>query len=154
MTARALAAGPESALFKMLLVPVDVMDAETAMPAIERAAALALHSNGSIRLIYVISVMPANYMEFATPDLLDDQQNAAERELDAIAVKIGLPRERVSRCVRMGSIYHEILSEVEDTGADLVVVGSHRPSMRSYLLGSNAATIVRHATCSVLVVRQ
>jgi nucleotide-binding universal stress UspA family protein len=53
----------------------------------------------------------------------------------------------------MGSIYHEVLHEVEDMGADLVVVGSHRPSMRSYLLGSNAATIVRHATCSVLVVR-
>lgn len=140
-------------MFKTLLVPVDVMDAETAMPAIERAAALALHADGSLRLIYVISVLPSSYMEFAAPDLLDDQQNAAERELDAIAVKIALPRERVSTRIRMGSIYHEVLHEVEDMGADLVVVGSHRPSMRSYLLGSNAATIVRHATCSVLVVR-
>ena len=41
----------------------------------------------------------------------------------------------------------------EQTGADLVVVGSHRPTMATYLLGSNASTIVRHAKCSVLVVR-
>ena len=37
--------------------------------------------------------------------------------------------------------------------ADLIVVGSHRPVMSDYLLGSNAKTIVRHAQCSVLVVR-
>ena len=37
---------------------------------------------------------------------------------------------------------------------DLIVVGSHRPVMSDYLLGSNAKTIVRHAQCSVLVVRE
>jgi nucleotide-binding universal stress UspA family protein len=36
----------------------------------------------------------------------------------------------------------------------LIVVGSHRPTMATYLLGSNAKTIVRHAKCSVLVVRK
>jgi nucleotide-binding universal stress UspA family protein len=141
-------------LFKTLLVPVDVTEAETAMPAIDRAAAMAAASEGSVRLIYVISVVPMNYMEFATPDFLDDQQKAAERELDGIASKIALPSRRVSTLVRMGSIYHEVLDEAEKVGADLVVVGSHRPSMRTYLLGSNAGTIVRHATCSVLVVRE
>jgi nucleotide-binding universal stress UspA family protein len=144
----------EVGLFKTLLVPVDVTEAETAMPAVERAAAIATVSEGSVRLIYVISIVPMNYMEFASPDFYDDQQKAAERELDAIAEKIALPPGRVSRLVRMGSIYHEVLDEAEKMGVDLVVVGSHRPSMRTYLLGSNAGTIVRHATCSVLVVRE
>jgi nucleotide-binding universal stress UspA family protein len=143
----------EVPVFKTFLVPVDVMETETAIPAIARAAAMAAQSGGSVRLIYVISVVPMTYMEFASPDFYDDQQKAAERELDAIASEIALPPGRVSRLVRMGSIYHEVLDEVEKAGADLVVVGSHRPSMRSYLLGSNAATIVRHARCSVLVVR-
>jgi nucleotide-binding universal stress UspA family protein len=141
-------------LFKTLLVPVDVTEAETAMPAVDRAVAMAAASEGSVRLIYVISVVPVTYMEFATPDFLDDQQKAAERELDAIAAKIALPAGRVSTLVRMGSIYHEVLDEAEKVGADLVVVGSHRPSMRTYLLGSNAGTIVRYARCSVLVVRE
>ena len=38
--------------------------------------------------------------------------------------------------------------------ADLIVIGSHRPAMSTYLLGSNAKTIVRHAKCSVLVLRE
>ena len=64
-----------------------------------------------------------------------------------------LPKERVSAVVRLGSVYHEVLAEAEQAGADIVVVGSHRPTMATYLLGSNATQIVRHAECSVLVVR-
>ncbi len=32
-------------------------------------------------------------------------------------------------------------------------IGSHRPELKDYLLGPNAARVVRHANCSVLVVR-
>ena len=52
------------------------------------------------------------------------------------------------------SIYVEILRVAEETGADLIVVGSHRPAMKDYLLGTNASRVVRHARCSVLVARE
>jgi nucleotide-binding universal stress UspA family protein len=68
--------------------------------------------------------------------------------------KIAYPAERVSSVVRFGAVYPEVLAEAEEWGADLIVIGSHRPTMATYLLGSNAKTIVRHAKCSVLVVRQ
>jgi nucleotide-binding universal stress UspA family protein len=64
-----------------------------------------------------------------------------------------LPRERISSVVRLGSVYHEVLDEADKAAADLIVIGSHRPSMSTYLLGSNATTVVRHAKVSVLVVR-
>jgi nucleotide-binding universal stress UspA family protein len=51
------------------------------------------------------------------------------------------------------SIYDVILETVQKAGADLIVVGSHRPAMRGYLLGTNAGRVVRHANCSVLVAR-
>jgi len=51
------------------------------------------------------------------------------------------------------SIYAEILGIAEEASADLVVVGSHRPAMKDYLLGTNASRVVRHARCSVLVAR-
>jgi nucleotide-binding universal stress UspA family protein len=51
------------------------------------------------------------------------------------------------------SIYAEILAVAEEAEADLVVVGSDRPAMKGYLLGTNAARVVRHARCSVLVAR-
>ncbi len=81
-------------------------------------------------------------------------RSAARSEaLQAIAAKIALPPERVSIAAASGGVYHELLREATDWGADLIVVGSHRPVMSDYLLGSNAKTIVRHAECSVLVVR-
>jgi nucleotide-binding universal stress UspA family protein len=52
------------------------------------------------------------------------------------------------------SIYAEILGVAEKAKADLVVVGSHRPAMKDYLLGTNAARVVRQARCSVLVARE
>ena len=62
-------------------------------------------------------------------------------------------KSKVTTAVRMGSVYNEVLAEAEEHKADLIVIGSHRPAMATYLLGSNATTIVRHAPCSVLVVR-
>ena len=52
------------------------------------------------------------------------------------------------------SIYDEILGQAKEAGVDLIVVGSHRPAMKDYLLGTNAGRVVRHATCSVLVARE
>jgi nucleotide-binding universal stress UspA family protein len=52
------------------------------------------------------------------------------------------------------SIYDEILGLAKEAGVDLIVVGSHRPAMKDYLLGTNAGRVVRHATCSVLVARE
>jgi nucleotide-binding universal stress UspA family protein len=38
-------------------------------------------------------------------------------------------------------------------GADLIIVGSHKPGLGDYLLGSTSARIVRHAPCTVHVLR-
>lgn len=51
------------------------------------------------------------------------------------------------------SIYDVILETAQEAGVELIIVGSHRPAMKDYLLGTNAGRVVRHATCSVLVAR-
>ncbi|EIM30582.1 universal stress protein [Microvirga lotononidis] len=140
-------------MFKTILVPVDLGEIDQAQPAIDKAVELAKMSGGSLRLIYVRAIVPVTYMEFMPPTFDDEQQGESEKRLAGLAAKVALPSERVSAVVRLGSVYNEVLDEAEQTGADLVVIGSHRPTMATYLLGSNAATIVRHAKCSVLVVR-
>lgn len=140
-------------MFKSILVPVDLAEVEMARPAIDRAVALAKASEGTVRLVYVRSILPVTYMEFVPPTFDAAEQKESEEKLAEVAAGVGLPADRVSAVVRMGSVYHEVLDEAEKCGADLVVVGSHRPTMATYLLGSNASTIVRHAPCSVLVVR-
>jgi nucleotide-binding universal stress UspA family protein len=140
-------------MFKQLLVPVDLGEKELAGAALARAVELAKASGASLRLIYVRSVLPVSFMEFVPPNFDTDQQSSAQKDIDDIAAKVDLPRDRVSTVVRMGGVYPEVLAEAKACGADLVVVGSHRPGMATFLLGSNATAIVRHATCSVLVVR-
>ena len=57
------------------------------------------------------------------------------------------------RLVAHGSVYKEIIDAAEAHSVDLIIMGAHRPDLEDYLLGPNAARVVRHSRCSVLVVR-
>ena len=140
-------------MFHKLLVAVDVSLPDLTPPGLKEAIELATASQGALRLVNVQSILPATFMEYVPADFDEEQEKRAGQALDALAAKVPLPTERVSRAVRVGGVYHELLGEAAEWGADLIVVGSHRPVMSDYLLGSNAKTIVRHAQCSVLVVR-
>jgi nucleotide-binding universal stress UspA family protein len=140
-------------MYKSILVPVDLAEADLADPAIASAVAFAEMSGGTVRLVYVRSLVPITYMEFVPADFDAEQQTDAEAKLAAIAAAVALPAERVSARVLVGSVHGEVLAEAEASGADLIVIGSHEPGMLAYVIGSNASTIVRRAKCSVLVVR-
>ena len=140
-------------MYKSILVPVDLAEDELAAPAIAAAESFATASDGTIRLVYVRSLVPITYMEFVPADFDAGQQNEAEAQLAEIAAKVKLPSERVSAKVLVGSVHGEVLAEADASGADLIVIGSHEPGMLAYVIGSNASTIVRRAKCSVLVVR-
>ena len=55
--------------------------------------------------------------------------------------------------IRHGHAYNTILEVAEKENADLIILASHKPGLIDYFIGSNAAKVVRHAKCSVLVVR-
>jgi len=140
-------------MYKTILAPIDLADLSVASLAIDAAARLAEWSGGALRLVNVQQMLPATYMDYVPADFDAQQREWAEGELKKIAAKTPLPQERVSYAVRIGGVYPEILAEADEWDADLIIIGSHRPAMSTYLLGSNAKTIVRHAKCSVLVVR-
>ncbi|MGH1464524.1 MAG: universal stress protein [Cognatishimia sp.] len=60
---------------------------------------------------------------------------------------------QVRHVVSTGTAYEEILRVAEETNAGLIVIGAHKPDFADYLLGPNAARVVRHSSCSVHVVR-
>ncbi len=141
-------------MFKTILVPIDLSETELAAPAIETAISLARMSGGSIRILNVLPATPVMLAEYVPADFDSQQRQSSEEALAIAAREIDLDPSRVSSVVRQGGIYHEILEEASDAGADLIVMSSHRPAMRTYFLGSNAGYVVRYARCSVLVVRQ
>jgi nucleotide-binding universal stress UspA family protein len=141
-------------MYKKILVPVDIADPELAKPAISAAAGMARNDGGTVRLVHVVPLTSGMLVEYVPPDFEEEQRRAAEEALAEIARGSGLATAQISYTVRQGGIYHEVLEEAKAIGADLIVMSSHRPAMRTYFLGSNAGHIVRYAPCSVLVVRE
>ncbi len=140
-------------MFKKILLPVDLEEAELTRQAIEAAVEIA-SPDAELRLVNVQTMLPATFVEYGPPDYEGEVRLVAEKQIAETAAKIDYPRERVSTIVRIGAVYDEALTEAGEWGADLIVICSNRPTLATYLLGSNAAKIVRHATCSVLVVRR
>ena len=140
-------------MYNKILVPVDLADTDLAKPAIATAIEMARASHGSVRLVNVLAMTPVMLAEYVPPDFDVQQRQSAEEALGIIARECGLDAGRVSATVRQGGIYHEVLEEAKAFNADLTVMSSHRPAMRTYFLGSNAGHVVRYAKCSVLVVR-
>jgi nucleotide-binding universal stress UspA family protein len=140
-------------MFKSILVPIDLADTDLAKPAIATAATLSSSYSGTVRLLNVLPMTPVMLAEYVPPDFDVQQRQTSEEALAIVARESGIEPSRITTTVRQGGIYHEILEEAAALHADLIVMTSHRPAMRTYFLGSNAGHVVRYAKCSVLVVR-
>jgi nucleotide-binding universal stress UspA family protein len=140
-------------MFSSILVPLDLADTDLARPALATAVTLSQNLQGKIRLLNVLPMTPVMLAEYVPADFDVQQRETSEEALAIIARESGVDAARISTAVRQGGIYHEILEEAAAVKADLIVMTSHRPAMRTYFLGSNAGHVVRYAKCSVLVVR-
>ncbi len=141
-------------MFKKILAPIDVREPEVSREALAEAEKLANAFAGHLRLIYVASpILPVHPMAAIPQQLYDDIGSAEKRALDEAAAQLNLPAGHVTTTVRIGDVYPELLAEAAEWGADLIVVGAHRRSMATYLLGSTAAALTRHSRCSVMIVR-
>ncbi|MDR6304245.1 nucleotide-binding universal stress UspA family protein [Nitrobacter vulgaris] len=141
-------------MFKSILVPIDLTNTDLAKPAVATAVLLSQTSNGTIRLLNVLHMTPVMLTEYVPADFDMLQRQSSQEALAIVAREVGIEPSRISSVVRQGnSVYHEILEESQAVDADLIVMASHRPAMKTYFLGSNAGYVVRYASCSVLVVR-
>jgi len=95
--------------------------------------------------VQVASFFPVDANERLLEQTANELQNWIREHVPA-----GIEAHRI---VGQGSIHREIIAAAEKANADLIVMASHKPAARDYLLGANAAHVVRHAACSVMVVR-
>ena len=141
------------AMFKKLLVPVDLSDLPMMKASLDTAKTLAKTWDAEVRLVYVMPFVPASYLEYVPGDFESNERQRSKDELAVLAKDLGLAEGKVTTAIRQGGVYHEVLAEAGETLCDLIVVSSHWPTMVTYLTGSHATNIVRHASCSVLVLR-
>ncbi len=137
-------------MYTSILVPIDLADPERGKSAIELAMNIAA-DGAKIRLVSVIEDIPAFVAVELSDSVSGKIRDNAEAQLRGLAVAAGLKPGDAE--VRTGTAASGILTAAESMEADLIVVGSHKPALQDYLLGSTAGRIVRHATCAVLVTR-
>ena len=139
-------------MFNKIVVPVDPGELEFAKKAVEAAAGL-VNPGGEIRLVSVMVPMGGYVSEFLPADFETNLERETEERMKEIVGAVKHDGVTTSTSLRMGSVYHEVLDEAKEMAADLIVIFSHHPAMSTYLIGSNATKIVRHAQCSVMVLR-
>lgn len=118
----------------------------------ERAIAAAralVAEGGTILAVHVYEPLQGTASTYVSEEDVARSVKAAEHAL-AERVK---DTPDVTAVLLKGHSGRAINDYASENKADCIVVGSHKPGLRDYLLGSTAARIVRHAPCSVHVLR-
>lgn len=135
-----------------ILVPLPVDSAKTGAEALSMAVDIAKANNAKIVLLHVNEIMPGYVSAHLPGDFAKQALDASTADLTETAKKFGIGKD-AEVVVRGGNPAAEILDYANTAGIDMIVMASHDPGLADYLLGSVAARVVRHAHCSVLVVR-
>jgi nucleotide-binding universal stress UspA family protein len=142
-------------MYSNILLPVDLSDEHSWSKALPTALALCKAFQAELHVMTVVPdfglPMVGQYFPPDYESKVHDHVGTQLRDFVAAQVPEGVA---VKRIIATGTIYQQILSVAKQIGADLIVMGSHRPELADYLLGPNAARVVRHADCSVMVVRE
>jgi len=141
-------------MFKNILVAVDLEHDAPVDDLLRIASDIANTYGAQVHLLNVIGAAPAVVSQFLPENYENMVSEKIEKDLAVLAAKVDLAEGAAASSVRFGGVYQEILAHAANIGADLIIVASHKPNVGDYLLGSTAARIVRHASCSTLVVRQ
>ncbi len=136
-----------------ILVAVDLEDTALTGRMLAITSDFAKLKGAQVTLIYVGPELPPDVAIRLPADYSDRTSSDVTEQLGRLIAGSDLPAGATKVVVRFGSIYREILAQAKSDRADLIVIGCHKPDLADFLLGPNAARVVRHAPCSVFVVR-
>ena len=142
-------------MYKDILLAVDLGHQDDEEDAVRTVVEYARAFRSRVHIITVVPDFGMSLVGSFFPKGFEKGALAeADKQLHAYAQE-KFPDEITRRhIVGHGVIYKEILRYAGVVKADLIVMSAHRRGLEDYLLGPNAARVVRHADCSVLVVRE
>ncbi|MEX0368005.1 MAG: universal stress protein [Ruegeria sp.] len=141
---------------KSVLCAVDISNGDHDAPVLKQAARLADLDGAQLDVVTVLPDFGERWVSgFFEPDFHEKAVAEAHDQLVHLcAAALGEERNAsIRHVVATGTAYQEILKTAEGAGSDLIVIGAHTPDLKDYLLGPNAARVVRHSSASVYVVR-
>ncbi len=126
---------------------------------------MALDHGVSPETLKIASALKAEGGEVVALHVHEAAQGSVRAYLDDDAVKQGLARARkaledkvrdiegISTELVSGHTARTIIDYADANDVDCIVIGSHKPGLTDYFLGSTASRVVRHASCAVHVYR-
>ena len=135
-------------MYKNILVPL-ALDHDVDVGTVIAAGEHQRGDKGRITLVAVLEDVPSYVVEYTTVKPAEHAHSDVKKRLNEIA-NDHKDMETVVLTGKPGVAVPELASKVD---ADLIVVGSQRPGVEDYFLGSTASRIVRRAPCAVLVLR-
>ncbi len=135
-------------MYKSVLLPIDPGHDAHHVEALKVARGLA-GDDGTITVIAVIEPLPT-YVAASLPN--DLHSLAEERAHAAVRALTGADGDLKTHVLH-GRAGYEIVAYATRNDHDCIVIASHKPELTDYFLGSTAGRVVRHAQCSVHVIR-
>lgn len=134
---------------KKILVAVDIEREGGNTAVMKTAKVISSAMGGSLALLHVMEPSPGYVISQIPKAILEKRKSDAEQELRELAKQY----EVAEVVLREGAPATEIIEFANEIGAELIILDSHDPDLSNYFIGSVASRVVRHAHCSVHIVR-
>lgn len=134
-------------LYQRILVPM-ALDHGISPQTLEIARAL-LAPGGEIVAIHVYETPSGTASAYLDEEVVKAGYLAAQEQLAEKTAGLENLRAEIVK----GHSARSIIDYADENAVDCIVIGSHKPGLSDYFLGSTAARVVRHATCAVHVQR-
>ncbi|EBA12139.1 universal stress protein [Roseobacter sp. CCS2] len=134
-------------MYKNIIVPM-ALDHGIADKTIQIARTL-LSEGGQITALHVHEAPQKTVSAYVDESVMQSAFDRAEKQLQERVTSM----DGVKGVIVKGHSGRTIVDTATSMKADCIVLGSHKPGLIDYLLGSTAARVVRHAPCAVHVAR-
>ncbi len=135
-------------MYDKILIAVAPDHLETIGELVQAARALA-SPGAEIEAFSVVAAIPT-YIEISVPKSI--YKTSADKVHAALETELAGHHD-VSPVVEIGKPSEEIENYQKKGGHDLIILRSHDPSIKDFLIGSTASRVVRDAPCSIHVIR-
>lgn len=137
-------------MYTSIAVPVDLAHVDRLPKALKTAVDLAKHYGATLHFIGAATETPgplhhtpaeykAKLEAFAADQSKQHGITASAKPIISLDLTVDLDRD--------------LMQAIKEVGADLVVMASHVPGVKEYLISSNAGRLASHADISVFIVR-
>ncbi|MBO9410927.1 MULTISPECIES: universal stress protein [unclassified Ruegeria] len=135
-------------MYRKILVPM-ALDHGISPHTLEVARALSAEG-AEIVALHVYEMPQGSVSAYLDKDMVAEGFRSARNLLrDKVSGLDGVKSEIIK-----GHTARTIIDFAKDNDVDCIVIGSHKPGLSDYFLGSTASRVVRHAGCAVHVHRR